>query len=232
MSPEDVRLAVVVEISNPFDLPGRRDGGEGRTGSDIHPVHVPDHIFSRRGLSPEDVRLAVVVEISNPFDLPGRRDGGEGRTGSDIHPVHVPDHIFSRRGLSPEDIRVPIPTKTHIGDCPIPKADRTRQLRIGNLEKAGLPPPGSPTVLDDKALVNIIIANDQNRMRARQASSHIMINPALVREEVLIDRHCRDQGAVSRKSIFDAVHRRLGCGHILPAGNSIRRRLGSGVIVC
>ena len=57
----------------------------------------------------------------------------------------------------------------YISDRPRhPQADLTTQFRIGNPEKAGLSPPGSPAVLDDKVLPSIIIAHKQNRMTAGQ----------------------------------------------------------------
>jgi hypothetical protein len=73
-------------------------------------------------------------------------------------------------------------------------------FRIGNPEKAGLSPPGSPAVLADKVLLSVIIPNEQNPVIAGQASGHIMIDTTGVTEEILIDGHGRGQGSIVIKS--------------------------------
>ena len=87
------------------DLPWTGLGGEIDEGSQVRPVHVPDHIFSRLRVSPEDVGLAVTVEINRPHDLPWTGLGGEHRRRKSAFAPFMYQTTFSPVcGVSPEDV--------------------------------------------------------------------------------------------------------------------------------
>src|SRR5207244_847200 len=68
--PQDVGLAVAVEIARAFDVPGGAGIGadiDGRGGRG--PVHQPDAGLTVVVL-PKDVGLAVAVEIAGALDMP------------------------------------------------------------------------------------------------------------------------------------------------------------------
>src|SRR5579864_5478072 len=69
--PQDVGLAVCVEVADPRDTPVkiRHRGGSG-TARDRSPVHEPDRVIAGRAVVPQDVRLAVSVEVADPRDVP------------------------------------------------------------------------------------------------------------------------------------------------------------------
>ena len=65
VAPEDVRLAVAVEVAEALDGPRRVDGAQGAGGDDAGAVHEPD-VQRARGMAPEDVGPAVAVEVGSP----------------------------------------------------------------------------------------------------------------------------------------------------------------------
>ncbi len=104
MLPEDVRLAVAVEIAHPDDRPLRGDGG-GRAGADDARAVEQPHGDGPRGVPPEDVRLAIPVEIAK--DLRdrldrGRRHDGLTEVGDGVRGLAEGSDVVGRR-RGPED---------------------------------------------------------------------------------------------------------------------------------
>ena len=93
--PEDVVLAVVVEIAGALDLPVRT--GVERTNSadkrGVGPVHQP-HRGLAVGVLPDQIVLAITVEVADALDLPvgtwiERTDGTDkGGVGVGVHQPH------------------------------------------------------------------------------------------------------------------------------------------------
>jgi hypothetical protein len=107
------------------------------------------------------------------------------------------------------------------------------QFGIGNPEEAGLSPPGSPAVLDDKVLPRIIIAHKQNRVIAGQASAQIMINATIIREKIRIDSHRGGQGSIIIEGGFEGgfIGRNiLISGNLVGVGTPVGASAGTGAI--
>src|SRR5580704_8614124 len=100
--PQDVGLAVGIEVANPSNVPVVADRA-GRASTDhLGPVHKQDVDFTG-GVPPQDVGLAVTVEVANPGNLPIVADNAE-RAGTDhLSPVHQQDVDFAR-DVAPQDV--------------------------------------------------------------------------------------------------------------------------------
>src|SRR5712692_501417 len=65
VAPQDVGLAVAVEVADAGNLPVRvADGGERARADHAGPVEQPDKDFAIAGVAPQDVGLAVAVEVA------------------------------------------------------------------------------------------------------------------------------------------------------------------------
>ena len=62
VAPQDVGLAVAIEVADAGDLPVVPDNAERALTDDAEPVQQPDVDLSR-GIAPQDVGLAVAIEV-------------------------------------------------------------------------------------------------------------------------------------------------------------------------
>src|SRR5213078_4508705 len=73
VAPQDVDLAVTVEVTRPGEVPvqvrERQDRGAARDGA---ADHEPDRVLTGALVVPQDVGLPVAVEITDPDDRPVR----------------------------------------------------------------------------------------------------------------------------------------------------------------
>jgi len=69
MPPEDIGLAITVEIPSPHDLPDEVRTRHHPCPGMIEAIHIPRINSTGRLMSPEDVGLAITVEIPSPHDL-------------------------------------------------------------------------------------------------------------------------------------------------------------------
>ncbi len=103
VAPENVALAVAVEVAGLDDQPvgGHRAEGPGLCHDPA--VHQPDrHVAA--AVAPEDVALAVAVEVAGSDDAPvGGHRGGE-TCGFDLHAVHEPDRHAAVTKVAPENV--------------------------------------------------------------------------------------------------------------------------------
>src|SRR5205823_8244809 len=107
VAPQDVGLAVAVEVTDPLHLPGLVAQRVDRTRpGDRETVHQPDVVLAGRSIAPQDVGLAIAVEVADPLHLParGRIHEVDGTLGGDAQPVHQPAVILARRGVAPQNV--------------------------------------------------------------------------------------------------------------------------------
>ena len=107
--PQDVGLAVAVEIADPGDLPalvGHRADVALR--ADRGPGHDVDVVFAGGRIAPQDVRVAIAVEVPDARHLPAlvghRAHVALGRL--DRRAVHRIQVVLARERVAPEDVRV------------------------------------------------------------------------------------------------------------------------------
>src|SRR5207248_776925 len=114
VAPQDVCLAVTVEVADPLHLPGWIHKVDGTLGGGAQPVHQPDVVLAGRGVAPQDVGFAVAVEVPGPLYLPGRiAQRGERALRDDRLRVHQPEVVFARRAIAPQDVRLAVAVEVH-----------------------------------------------------------------------------------------------------------------------
>ena len=85
--PEDIGLAVPIEVARPDDAEGRSDEGgfavlsqhrrpAGHAVIAVRTVHEPDLSFVGRAVVPQEIRDRIFIEIIGSDDPPGRSDEG------------------------------------------------------------------------------------------------------------------------------------------------------------
>src|SRR5437867_3438986 len=67
VAPEDVGLAVPIEVANPLNVPTRRNGAQIEIGDLLPTIHLPQHGLPGVAIAPENVALAVTVEVTGPL---------------------------------------------------------------------------------------------------------------------------------------------------------------------
>src|SRR5208282_415348 len=119
VAPENVAIAVAVEVAGADDRPGAgRHGADVRGGGiqDRGAVHQPDrHVAGR--VVPEQVGPTVAVEVAGADDRPGGRHGGDVRRGGvqDRGAVHLPDrHVAGR--VVPENVGFAVAVEVALAD--------------------------------------------------------------------------------------------------------------------
>src|SRR6266540_2576457 len=88
-------------------------------------------------------------------------------------------------------------------------------LTVRDTEVAGLAPARAPAVLADPEAAGVAVADDRDAVASGQIAGHVPIDPAPVREEVLVHEEARRDGAVRRDPL---LHRRRG-GQVLHRGD-------------
>ena len=73
--PENVGLAVAVEVAGPRDVPARSRVRQSPASNEAGAVHQPDRELRAVIGLPENVGLAVAVEVASPRDVPVRSEG-------------------------------------------------------------------------------------------------------------------------------------------------------------
>ena len=94
MAPEDIGLAVSIEVADSHDLPIQVTYSSWRgLGRDGGPIHQPDIKLARDRMAPENIGFTVSVEVTDSHDLPIQVTdgswGGLGRNGSSIHQPEI-----------------------------------------------------------------------------------------------------------------------------------------------
>src|SRR6185312_7194737 len=91
--PENVGVAVAIEVAGPDRGPARPGIGDGPAADDAGPVHLPDRHLPICVL-PQDVGMAVAVEVAGADLVPARPGIGRQNLtapGDLAGPVHFPD---------------------------------------------------------------------------------------------------------------------------------------------
>src|SRR5271157_305865 len=89
--------------------------------------------------------------------------------------------------------------------------DNRSQLRVADPEVALLSPASAPAILGDEVLAGIVIAHDDDSMKAGQiATTGIRIDAARVTKEIHIDRHRGHQRPVSDKLALEYIRGSVG----------------------
>ena len=103
--PQDVGLAVAVEVAGALDLPARPriERADGTHGHGFMPSI--SQIAGVPSLLPQDVGLAVAVEVAGVLDLPARPriERADGTHGHGVDAVHQPDRRRAVAAL-PQDV--------------------------------------------------------------------------------------------------------------------------------
>src|SRR4051812_32386336 len=120
-SPENVRLAVSVDVTDAENLPERCRTVDQLIGSDRCAVQGPDHERPRWSLQ-EQISVAVAVEIARAGDPPGGCPTPEELPPQHRGALHEPDNDLARRRL-PDQIGVAVAVDVaHSDDTPIGRA--------------------------------------------------------------------------------------------------------------
>src|SRR5437773_4025971 len=123
VAPQDVGLAVAVEVADPLHLAGLVAHSVDRTlRGDRETVHQVDVVLAGRGVAPQDIVLAVAVEVADPLHLParGRIHKVDGTLGGGAQPVHQPDVVLASRQVAPQDVGPAVAIEiTDAGDGPV-----------------------------------------------------------------------------------------------------------------
>src|SRR5688572_12525331 len=93
--PEDVRLAVAVEIRSRGDRPLQRDVAEAGVANLGSAVHEPEVALARDGVLPENIGAAVAVEVGGRGDGPFDRHEAQTDFGFSGRAVHQADPAFT-----------------------------------------------------------------------------------------------------------------------------------------
>src|SRR5204863_65409 len=91
VAPDEVGLAVAVEVAAPLDVPVGRDLVE----VDVDELGAAVHLPENRGavdVAPDEVTLAVAVEVAEALDAPIRGDLVEIDVGELAAAIHLPQH--------------------------------------------------------------------------------------------------------------------------------------------
>src|SRR5439155_22840511 len=74
VSPDDVRLAVAVEVADAFHLPGeiRHRAQIALARLDRPAIHRIQVVLAGDAVPPQDIGLPIAVEVSHAYDLPAR----------------------------------------------------------------------------------------------------------------------------------------------------------------
>src|SRR5438874_1249404 len=68
VAPDDVGLAVAVEVTDPLDLPVGRDGAEVEIRDLRAAIHLPKHRLTVARAPPQDVGAKIAVEVAGALD--------------------------------------------------------------------------------------------------------------------------------------------------------------------
>src|SRR6185295_6676399 len=114
IAPNNVALAVAVEVTGILDLPVGRLRGDCALGGEGGAIHLPDIDLAGGGVAPQDVALAIAVEIPGALDLPvGSPRSGHPRRG-DGGAVHVPDIDFAGGVIAPQQVALQVAVEVAI----------------------------------------------------------------------------------------------------------------------
>src|SRR5258708_8294581 len=112
--PEDVGLAVLVEVAAPCNAPVEVGPcAEDRLAQNRGAVHDPDRDPAGHAVAPQDVGLAVPVEVAEPRNAPVeiRYRGEVGGAARNRGAVHEPDRVRAGRAVMPQDVGLAIPVE-------------------------------------------------------------------------------------------------------------------------
>src|SRR6266568_3379926 len=106
---------------------------------------------------------------------------------------------------------------------------------VGDAEVAGLTPACAPAVLADPEATSVVVADDRDAVAAGDVAGDVLVYPALVGEEVLVDDEAGRDRAVRRDPVLhrscrrELLHRAdLGVA-VRPVGVDVARLIAGGV---
>src|SRR5882672_2957972 len=112
VAPQDVGLAVPVEVAVPRDAPVeiRYRSEVGSAARNRGAVHEPDRVRAGCVVVPQDVGLAIPVKVADPYDapveVPYRTDNMPAQNRS---AVHEPDRDLAGGAVAPQDVGLAVP---------------------------------------------------------------------------------------------------------------------------
>jgi hypothetical protein len=113
LTPENVAVAIAVEIVDALDVPIARDrkAHDSALRLNLLAIHLPDIDLAAAVLTPENVAVAIAVEVTDALDVPiggdwGVRDSALRLNLLAIH--HLPDIDLAAAVLTPENVAVAI----------------------------------------------------------------------------------------------------------------------------
>src|SRR5512146_1361134 len=89
--PEDVGVAVAIEVAGARNHPAGGNAAHGEPGDFGGPVHGPRPVLSGRRVLPKDIGVAVAIEIARADHLPGSGVDAQVAPGCLSGAVHDPD---------------------------------------------------------------------------------------------------------------------------------------------
>src|SRR6266480_7473517 len=228
VAPQDVGLAVAIEVADPLHLPRLVAQRVDRTRpGDRETVHQVDVVLAGRGVAPQEVGLAVAVEVADPLHLParGRIHKVDGTLGSGAQPVHQPDVVLAGRGVPPQDVGLAVAVEiTDAGDGPVRvlhRAQKALRPDRGPIHEVAVVLPGSRVAPQDvRAAVTAEIG--AQGMKNDLANSVV----SLVRDVQIAARIQRDPVWVveTRARRRTAIAREGGAAIARHGGDDPRRR--------
>src|SRR5712691_9394264 len=106
VAPQNVAVAVAVEVPGAGDRPGGRYVSDPHHLGDLRAVHQPDgHVAGR--VAPQNVALAIAVEVPGAGDRPGGRYISDPHRLGDLRAVHQPHRHVAVR-VMPEDVALAV----------------------------------------------------------------------------------------------------------------------------